>query len=266
MSTTGPHPSSEVLAEYVEGSLTDDTTAVAAHVERCSDCQDVMEQLNAVRVALRDLPAEQPVPEHVSARLSAAISAEAAGRGESSGASVPGGDADPGTVAWFRRRAPRALALAASVAVVGLAGYVAVTSDDGGGDMTSAGSSGQAGESSELESGPKQHNQAQDESEVLDDDSAEPDSAGSGAAAPAPADLRSAVNDVWENDAELAPECGAALAAELGLSLVGSTDSGPGVLVVLEDEAAGQLHGHLVPTCGSTTTEELSVPVTLPRP
>ena len=259
MSTTDPHPSTEVLAEYVEGSLPDDTSAgTAAHVERCPVCQDVIEELNAVRTALRDLPAEQPVPEHVSARVFAAISAESAGGVEAS-SGVEAGDDDTGTVAWFRRRAPRALALAASVAVVGLAGYVAVTSGNGG-DVSTAGDAEQA-ESSAVDAGPKQPNAAQDETNVLRDDAD-----GAGTEVPDPAALRTATRDVWENRAELAPGCGEALAVELGLSLVGSAESGPGVLIVLEDESAGQLQGHVMATCGSTTPEELSAPVTLTRP
>lgn len=262
MSTTEPHPSTAVLAEYVEGSLPDDTSArTAAHVEQCRACQDVIEQLDAVRAALRDLPPEQPVPAHVSARVFAAISAESAsGREASSPVHTSDGGTDTGTVAWFRRRAPRALALAASVAVVGLAGYVAVTSGNGG-DLTTAGSSDQAAESSDTDAGPNQPTKAQDETNVLRDEAA-----GSGTDVPDPATLRTAARDVWETRAEFSPGCGDALAVELGLSLVGSADSGPGVLIVLEDESAGQLQGHLMATCGSTTSEELAVPVTLAQP
>lgn len=273
MTSAEAHPSIDVLAELVEGSLDEAVTSASqAHVDQCPTCQGVTEQLRGVSSALQQLPAEVAVPEHVSARLSAALAAEAAGsrteaagsrteaagtRAEAVAAGAEPASEDTGPVAWFRRRAPQALALAATVAVVGLVGYV-VTIDDGS-DTSTAGSQGDSGEeaagSAEAESGPGAR--AQDE--------AVPDSADA-LAQSAPAQLEAQVEQVWESPAELAPNCGEALADELGMDVVGSVESGSGVLIVLSDQEDDQLRGEVVPTCGSTTAESLTSPVVIDIP
>lgn len=268
MTSAEAHPSTDVLAELAEGSLDEAVTSDSQmHVDQCSACQAIMEQLRGVTAALRQLPAEVAVPEHVSARLSAALAAEAAGTGtqaagtraELAGRAEPAAD-DTGPVAWFRRRAPQALALAATVAVLGLVGYV-VTTDTGGSDMSTAGSGGDSGEeaagNAEADTGPGTLAQDRAAPETFLDESA---------ALGTTTELEAQVEQVWEQRTELAPGCGDALADELGLDIVGSVESGSGVLIVLSDQEGDQLRGEVVPTCGSTTAESLTSPVVIDIP
>ncbi|WP_106538590.1 anti-sigma factor family protein [Haloactinopolyspora alba] len=244
------------LAEYVEGVLDDDSArSTASHVDECPTCRQVVDDLRGVPAALRDLPAEMPVPEHVSARLTAAIAAEHA-----RGSQTHAGD-DHGTVAWFRRGVPRAVAAAASIAVLGLAGYIAVGGDGGPDEATTAGSGAEslsesAGENAGSGPGPRV---AEDGGSPLDGQMQELE-------ASTVTELEQATRGVWENRTEMAPGCGSALADQVGLELVGSVEHGSGVLVVLENPDAAQLEGRLVSTCGSTTAEALAAPVTVPVP
>ncbi|SEF14950.1 anti-sigma factor family protein [Jiangella alba] len=274
MTTAGAHPPTHVLADLAEGVL-DDAQAreVQAHVDDCPTCQATLDELAQVSVALRALPAELPVPEFVAARISHALAAERASGGTASAASADSGAADGGTVAWFRRRLPQGLAAAASVAVLGLAGYVAVGGGGGGGDDSDgagqpAAADAQAGDNTEDAPGysmsapsgaaPRQGTQ----STPLDTSSAAVE------AAPEALErtrLITAVTEVVQGDADPAgPDtCGEELADELGLPLVGATNVGSGVLVVLDDTAT--YDGWLITTCASTTNETMQPQVEVPK-
>lgn len=265
MKPTDGHPPIHALGELAEGVLEPAQAAAArAHVDACPECQDSLASLGTVTSLLRSAPSV-PIPAAVSARIAAALAAEAdaASSPAAHGLSVVGAspadrDEATGTVAWFRRRMPQALAAAASVAVVALGGYVVTTGgqSDSGGDVPAAGA-------------------ASDDQAVAPNPSSE---AGDGAVEqdaphtydnldPAVGDLavEAAIADVWNSRASLAEGCGATLAAATGDTLVGSADHAESVLVVVES-STGELTGWLVPDCGASTDQAIGEPVTIPTP
>jgi predicted anti-sigma-YlaC factor YlaD len=65
----------DYLTGRLEGDLdTWETTALEAHLEGCAECRLALEQLEAVRTLLRDVPRE-PVPEGLAVRVFAALAA-----------------------------------------------------------------------------------------------------------------------------------------------------------------------------------------------
>ncbi|WP_116947839.1 zf-HC2 domain-containing protein [Jiangella endophytica] len=270
MTATGAHPPTHLLAELAEGVL-DDAQAreVQAHVDQCLTCRATLDDLAQVTVALRGLPAELPVPEFVAARISHALAAE---RASGADGAVPVADAEGGTVAWFRRRLPQGIAAAASVAVLGLAGYVAV--DGGGGDDSSAGDAAAAGaqEAGASDTGTG-FGSSSDGSRIgppsapmYDADPSDTPTANAEQATPIdPTRLTAAVEDVVQGSAKPAgtDTCGDPLAEELGLPVLGTTMVGAGVLVVLED--ATTYDGWLINTCGSTSNESMGPQVEVPK-
>lgn len=273
MSAAEAHPPTHVLAELAEGVL-DDTQAreVRAHVDQCLTCQGTLDELAQVSVSLRALPAELPVPEFVAARISHAIAAErsSGGTGAASGTSGARSGADGGTVAWFRRRLPQGLAAAASVAVVGLAGYVVVSGGTGGGDDTTAADAGAGAaeqaapdESTTLDSRvqPPPGGDAEDDGSsfsTLTEGGELPTTARLDAAA-----LSAAVESVVQRGLTTVSGCGETLSAELGLPLVGTDTVGAGVLVVLD--GGDSYDGWLLSTCNSLSNEELEPHVEVPK-
>ncbi|WP_053203679.1 anti-sigma factor family protein [Jiangella muralis] len=270
MTTAGAHPPSHVLADLAEGVL-DDAQArqVQAHVDQCLSCQATLDELAQVTVALRALPAEIPVPEFVAVRISHALAAERASGDAASAASA--GSAGDGTVAWFRRRLPQGLAAAASVAVLGLAGYVAVGgggggSDSGGdGDVAAAEAQGGADDVGPSFSTPSDLARDGTLSTMQEPAPTVETPADAAPEALDPARLTTAVTEVVQGDAEPAGSdtCGEELADELGLPLVGSTNVGSGVLIVLDD--ATTYDGWLITTCGSTSNETMQPQVEVPK-
>ncbi len=272
MSTPEAHPPTHVLADLAEGVL-DDAQAgeVRAHVDQCATCQGTLAELAQVSVALRALPAELPVPEFVAARISHALAAERSSGGDAGGSDAAGSpDAGGGgTVAWFRRRLPQGLAAAASVAVIGFAGYIAVESgggDDSSGAGDAAVAEGQAGDGDD-EAGLEFGASSDTTSRRGSPSSTEPPVAADEPAAPEPIDparLTAAVEDIVQDRTEYADSaCGDDLAAELDLPLVGSTMVGAGVLIVLED--ATTYDGWFLSTCNSTSNETLEPTVTVEK-
>lgn len=272
MTTAGAHPPTHVLADLAEGVL-DDAQAreVRAHVDDCPTCQATLDELAQVSVALRALPAELPVPEFVAARISHALAAERASGAAATAASADSASADDGTVAWFRRRLPQGLAAAASVAVLGLAGYVAV---DGGGGNDSDGAGqpaaaeAQADDGAQDSSGYSMSAPSARQGTPPVQDTPVPGEEQSVDAAPEALEqtrLITAVTEVVQGDADPAgPDtCGEELADELGLPLVGATNVGSGVLVVLDDTAT--YDGWLITTCASTTNETMQPQVEVPK-
>lgn len=273
MTTAGAHPPTHVLADLAEGVL-DDAQAreVQAHVDLCRTCQATLDELAQVTVALRALPAELPVPEFVAARISHALAAERASGGDASAASAGSGSAGDGTVAWFRRRLPQGLAAAASVAVLGLAGYVAVGGGGGGNDSDSGGqpAAAEAQADDGAEEAPGFSSQSDLGRGGPTDTMQEPAPTEEPSLNAAPEELErtrliTAVTEVVQGEADPAgPDtCGEELADELGLPLVGATNVGSGVLVVLDDTAT--YDGWLITTCGSTTNETMQPQVEVPK-
>ncbi|SDT68574.1 anti-sigma factor [Jiangella sp. DSM 45060] len=273
MTTAGAHPPTHVLADLAEGVL-DDAQAreVRAHVDDCPTCQATLDELAQVSVALRALPAELPVPEFVAARISHALAAERASGAAATAASADSASADDGTVAWFRRRLPQGLAAAASVAVLGLAGYVAVGGGGGGNDSDGAGqpaaAEAEAPDEASAFSQSTPSGVQRDGTPSTAMDTAPPAEDQSVDAAPEALEqtrLITAVTEVVQGDADPAgPDtCGEELADELGLPLVGATNVGSGVLVVLDDTAT--YDGWLITTCASTTNETMQPQVEVPK-
>lgn len=156
--TVGPHISNDLLADFLEGLLTDHETAqVHAHLRACGSCQAVADSLGELRLLLRDAGTRPaPMPVVVSDRLEAVISAEVAARGaEASGAYEPGYVSDTATPSGTslgrvrrmsrpgarraERKKPRwvpALAAAASVAALALGGGAVYSALSGAGTPT----------------------------------------------------------------------------------------------------------------------------------
>ncbi len=143
------HVDANGLAELRAGLISGRrATRIHAHLAGCQRCASVSAGLSGVRVLLASVP-PSPMPEAVTARLSAAIAAEAAAR--SAAAATPeqltrGHTPQPtGTVSggpprrrwpgWTSPVAARAFATAAAACLVAAGGYAAV-------QLTSSGSSG----------------------------------------------------------------------------------------------------------------------------
>jgi hypothetical protein len=272
---TEAHPPTHVLAELAEGVL-DGAQAreVRDHVDQCLTCQAAIDELAQVTVALGALPAELPIPEFVAARISHALAAERSSGGTTAPVAAAAGasGSEGGTVAWFRRRLPQGLAAAASVAVVGLAGYVVVSGGTGGGD-----DSGSAGDSAEVAagaapSGPPSSVGSRIGPAPTDDDGAADAPAGTaysgGQELATPtrvdeAELRTAVADIVSERPTGGPNCGLELSEELGQPVVGAESFAAGVLIVLE--GATTYDGWLLDTCHSYSTATLEPQVQVPK-
>ncbi|WP_026877955.1 hypothetical protein [Jiangella gansuensis] len=274
MTAAEAHPPTQVLAELAGDALDSrQSREIQAHVDQCALCQETLGRLTRVTATLREAPADVPMPEFVAARIGAALAAEHASRSEPADGARGSGDGDPadgegGTVAWFRRKLPASLAAAASVSVLGLAGYVALTSgggdsggDDSGGAEVAAGAA--ADSASETSEGA-----LSGQGRALPQEEDQPDmEAGPSTVYGQPEELASplasAVVEIWESRDQVVEGCGQTLADELGLELVGSRNEGSGVLVVL-DAGDGVLAGWQVPTCGDDSSQRITEPVEVP--
>jgi anti-sigma factor RsiW len=143
------HVDANVLAELSAGLISGRrATRIHAHLAGCQRCASVSAGLSGVRVLLASVP-PSPMPEVVTARLNAAIAAEAAARSAAAAAPEqltrghtpqPGGTAGGGPPqrrwpGWTSPVAARAFATAAAVCLIAAGGYAAV-------QLTSSGSSG----------------------------------------------------------------------------------------------------------------------------
>ena len=157
MTSTAPgaHPPPEEVDALLD--LSGGDARVSAHVEACERCGQVRDDLREVRALLgaqaRTLP---PEPPDLGARIAAALAAEPPLRRSDGRAPLPGAVPSPaaparGSPGWDRseggqvlalprrRRWPAYLAVAASVAVVGLGGtFLAGTLGGGGSDAGTA--------------------------------------------------------------------------------------------------------------------------------
>lgn len=299
MSPADAHPPAQLLAEVAEGSLDEGPAAeVSAHVEHCAECQAVMRRLDQVTTQLRNLPAELPIPRQVAGRLSATLIAAHEMRdtvspvpAAAAAASVvelaepaaepattatdDAGPTDHGTVAWFRRRVPQVLAAAASAAVIGLAGYAAVSVNNNGGDeeagVTAADAEAGSGSDDSAESvpdtvGPNSAPRGDFSYNSKPESPSENDSQTPAGSDVEPEQLTAAVVELYQQPEEYAPDCGKRLADEVDQRLVGSAPLGAGVLVVVENAGNTVLRGWLIGTCNSLTREALEEPVDVPVP
>jgi hypothetical protein len=210
-----------------------------------------------VTFALRRLPAEIPVPGHVADRITQALASEAAaqrGTPDVTPASTPP------TRPWYRRPVT-VLAVAATAGVVGLAGASVmdgITGDDPGTSSDTA-ASADAGRDDAARERLQSDAAAGDSTE----ESAIDDGRTLAAEALTASVLADLVLDVW-NSAQPDPgTCGEPLAAEVGTTLVGSTEAGANVLVVVESPDAGALQGWLIPACSdlaAAAVDRIEVP------
>lgn len=250
---THEHPTAQVLAEFADGLLTPAATAeIESHTATCAECQEVLAAVGAVAGQLRRLPAEVAMPADVAAWMSAAIEREADARTASvrhRDESVAGGP-----VAWFRRRLPQALAATSVVGLLVVFGSVLANGPSGGSD-SGADTAGGGGQSFETSEAP-----------LLDQDS--PNALQAPVESMTRAQLRAEILRVWDEGAEFRADsaCGQQLASEQGRELVGSTELGTGVLIVLEDSSADELIGWVVHTCADLSGSALRDPLPVPLP
>ena len=259
--TTG-HLDATLLAEHAEGLLApDEAVAVDTHLQQCETCRASAADLTSVSAMLADAPPTLPTPADVVARLDRAIADEA----------TPAPQPAPVVeLSWFRRRAPQLLAAAATVGVLGFAGWVATTS--GGGDDDAAGvaesgaqdaSDEAAGEESAADSDP---GAAQEES-AEEEAGAAPLEADDGEGYVAAAGLEDEIRAVVEQSRMQRLEgtddtCGVPLAKELGLELVGraatKVTGETAVLVVVQSDDPTLVYGWVVPACDASVHEALT--------
>lgn len=266
---TEGHPPPHVLAEVADGAL-DATSAarIEAHVRSCGACQGVLRELTQVGELLRSAPAELPMPEYVSAQISAVLATEAeradASRQEAPSAAVTALADRP--VGWFRRPLPRVLAAAAAAAVIGFAGYGAFFSADaplpvaggaGGGDDASVDEDQpEVASDEDVGSAPEGAPNAGQESYQLNGREEDaPSAAGELALVPD-------ILDIWHHPMEFAPDCGADLAAANGVELVGSRGIGAQILVVTRD--GEELLGWMITECSALSEPEPEAVVDVP--
>jgi hypothetical protein len=77
------HPEVIEISDLAEDLLPDDRAVVVrAHVGSCSQCADILDSLREIRSLLGELPAPEPMPGDVAARIDAALAAEAAREAE----------------------------------------------------------------------------------------------------------------------------------------------------------------------------------------
>jgi hypothetical protein len=256
--TTG-HLDVTRLAEHAEGLLgAREAAAVEAHLRECEVCRATAADLASVSALLAAAPSTLRTPAHVVARLDRALADEVT--------STP----EPAPViqfSWFRRKAPQLLAAAATVGVLGFAGWVVANGSGGddAGEATTAGSSG----------GEDARDEAADSGLATDSEleSAEEESAAvplqtedGEFSAPAPelADQIRAVVEQGRAERGDADDdtCGLALSDELGAELVGTavTDvtGEAAVLVVVRSDDPAFVHGWVLPACDSTVDEALT--------
>ncbi len=258
---TAGHLDAALLAEYDEGLLPAQRAAeIQAHVAECTTCSGTLARLGALSSQLRAVPDRLPVPEHVVARIDAALAAEhestTARRGSRSAGVRP-------LVRW----APRLLGAAALVGAIGFAGYV--VGSGSGDDGAEQGASGGAETLAEAPDSPPAGDVAADS----DGEQAVPQSLGQvdlaalvaqiqAVAAPSPTASAGGDESAYAGGrSDLGSICGDTLASELDRELIGfaATDIGGGrVLVVVAGGGPETAQGWVLPTCDSGTTDAVA--------
>jgi hypothetical protein len=262
--TTG-HLDATRLAEHAEGLLApDEAVVVNAHLQQCETCQATAADLASLSGMLAAAPATLPTPEHVVARIDRAIMAERAPERE---------PAPVVELSWFRRRAPQLLAAAATVGVLGFAGWLAATggAGDDAGEATDAGAGVAVPESSDQDAGDPADRgiEADDGPDTADEEAAAPLQAEGEQAAPELADeIRAVVEQARTATGGADNTCGRLLADDVGLDLVGTATTEftgeTAVLVVVQGDDPALAYGWVVPACDATVDEALTqLPVEL---
>jgi hypothetical protein len=254
--TTG-HLDATRLAEHAEGLLgAREAAAVEAHLGECEACRATAADLASVSAMLAAAPPTLRTPAHVVARLDRALTDEVTRTPE---------PAPVIQLSWFRRRAPQLLAAAATVGVLGFAGWVVASGsgDDDAGEATTAESSG----------GEDARDDAADGGLATDSDleSAEEESAAAPLQSedgefPAPppelADQIRAIAEQGPAERGADDTCGLALAEELGDELVGAAETDvtgeAAVLVVVRSDNPAFVDGWVLPDCDATADEVLT--------
>lgn len=279
---TDGHLLPERLAEHAEGLLaTEDSRAVEDHLRGCARCRGTATALESVSSQLAAAPESLPTPPDVAERVDRALAAEwreHARRAESSSA---------GILDRFRARLPALAAAAAGVAVLGFAGWAVGT-----GALSSGGDDAETAAEAPLEVQEEAGGDEAAQAEPAPQDDAAP---GDGGADEGAQELRTedseAAGDAPAGDADTSrvdeqaleeqvldvarraetggatDGCGSRLANEQGTGLVGSapTDhAAPGsVLVVLDTDDPGAVHGWVLPSCDAGAGDALIPPLTV---
>lgn len=260
---TSGHLDATRLAEHAEGLLErDDALAADAHLQQCESCRASAADLASVTAMLAAAPRTVPMPEHVASRLDRAIASEA----------TPEQEPAPAVqLSWFRRRAPQLLAAAATVGVLGFAGWVVGTGS--GGDDAGEADAGLVTDSGERDADDAAAGEepAEDSAEMED---AQEESAAESAATPLDAEdgdlyaaspaLADEIRAVVEQQRTASDDdtCGQPLADELNVPLIGTAATHitgePAVLVVVEGQDPDLVHGWVLPGCDATMEDALA--------
>jgi hypothetical protein len=268
--TTG-HLNVVQLAEHAEGLLEPQhADAIEAHLNTCDGCRQSATALEAVTARLAMAPPELPTPPDVVDRLDRALAAE---RTHAAGGAGAEPDAAPVVqLGWFRRRAPQLLAAAATIGVLGFAGYAIATSGFGGAD------SGAMEIATDDSADEPDEDAAERDASAADEEAAATLEEDAGAPAPDQADEPSdlAVGSAFEPEvrelvgrvhagAEVGaePGCGRALADELGRELVGSAPTavtGEDAVLVVVEVTDSIVEGWVLPTCDASISDALDEP------
>lgn len=126
-----PHVSAETMARFRQGDLSQRRTSqISTHLAECDRCCALNDDLGGVTALLASTQ-PPPMPEHLTARIQAALAAEAAGRG----AAPAPGRAVPARSGWRPRMPgiPRIPRMSSRTALRGLAAAAVVLLLAGGG-------------------------------------------------------------------------------------------------------------------------------------
>ncbi|HEX6232596.1 MAG TPA: hypothetical protein VFZ63_05675 [Jiangellaceae bacterium] len=252
--TTG-HLEASQLAEHAEGLLgVDEAAYVEAHLQQCEICRATAADLASVSAMLAAAPRTLPTPAHVVDRLDRALAVAAAPEPE---------PARVVQLSWFRRKAPQLLAAAATVGILGFAGWVATTGAGGDDSEDAAEGAAIAEPEEQYDAGAEA---GADSERAAEESAAAPLHAEDGELSAAPPELadeiRIVVAQEQDGDDDAADTCGLPLAEERGLELVGAAATDvtgePAVLVVLRSSAdPAVVYGWVVPECDATGDEAL---------
>lgn len=287
--TTG-HLDAVQLAEHAEGMLEPRLAdAVEAHLNECEQCRRSAAGLEAVAARLAAAPAELPTPPEVVARLDRALMAERDRPVEIGRSATPaeGGEARVVELGWFRRRAPQLLAAAATVGVLGFAGYAIATSGLGGSDAGDSGAlevtsdragadvpDSDAGEDGAGEDAAAENAPTDEQATTLD--GAQDAGGAAPGEAPDPLSSRGALEAevrrlVARQNAgtvvEVEPGCAASLADELGTDLVGTASTevaGEEAVLVVFEVTDATVEAWVLPSCEAASSDALIGPQLIP--
>lgn len=249
------HLTYDEIADYAEGLLDPaGQSAAASHLSACPECSAVQEQLTSVSSLLAAAADRGPLPEHVAARLEAALADE--GRQAACPSDTATETGSSGKPTW-RRWAPRVLSAAAAVALV-FFGFTLGQRSTGGDDSESA--SDAAGSSGEV------HERA-GEPEALSDGAARDDASPMiGLGDPAVVEATAKEILAAPGRDEVQAGCGAAIGEAFDREVLGSSPidwAGTSAIVVVVTPPANSVgldaEAFVVPSCASDPADALYV-------